>query len=236
VPSWRGHFHRRTVKRVVPRGDVPQTEPGNGHRTNLPTLTFGGDGPGTSTTASAPVPLYPLLFALYPLLASPASVSGGVFTALWDANSTAVCWACQEGSPIYCISILTLGVPVWNQPFSTSESLGFTPAFRHARKACVSFGLRVRRIVDASRQASAPWAHRCPRRFPGVQPDRSRRKTRQVVADMAVMFVSQRVHEHERFSELFGPDQESSAISLPAAIHFPHLRPPWGRGSFWDLS
>ena len=31
--------------------------------------------------------------------------------ALWDANSTPVCWGCQEGIPIYCISILTSGMP-----------------------------------------------------------------------------------------------------------------------------
>jgi len=138
----------------------------------LYSLTLWRGGPGTSTTDSAPVP------ALYPLLASPTSVSGGVFTALWDANSTAVCWACQEGSPIYCISVLTLGMPVWSRSFSTSESLGFTPAFQAAGKACVSFGLRVRRIVEANWQASAPWAHRYPRRFPGVQRDKFRRKTR----------------------------------------------------------
>ena len=72
--------------------------------------------------------------------------------------------------------------------------------------------------------------------FPGCNPTGPVGRLDQIVADMAVMFMSQRVHEHERFSELFGPDQESSAISLPAAIHFPHLRPPWGRGSFWDLS
>jgi hypothetical protein len=126
----------------------------------------------------APQPRFPPLFlALYPLLASPASVSGGVFTALWDANSTAVCWACQEGSPIYCISVLTLGMPVWSRSFSTSEFSRFTPAFEDARKACVSFGLRVRRIVEANWQASAPWAHRYPRRFHGVQRDKSRRKT-----------------------------------------------------------
>jgi hypothetical protein len=176
VPSWRGHFHRRTAKRVVPRGDVPQTEPGNGHRTNLSTsllLNPLAGRPGHLDHGFRPWSCsLPLCFA------SPASVSGGVFTALWDANSTAVCWACQEGSPIYCISVLTLGMPVWSRSFSTSESLGFTPAFQAAGKACVSFGLRVRRIVEANWQASAPWAHRYPRRFPGVQRDRFRRKTR----------------------------------------------------------
>ena len=32
------------------------------------------------------------------------------FEALWDANSTPVCWGCQEGIPIYCISVLASGM------------------------------------------------------------------------------------------------------------------------------
>jgi len=30
--------------------------------------------------------------------------------ALWDANSTTVCWGCQGGIPIYCIPVLTSGM------------------------------------------------------------------------------------------------------------------------------
>ena len=170
MPSWRGLFHRCIVKRVVPRGDVPRTEPGNGHRTNLSTSYPLAGRPGHLDHGFRPCSF---TFCLH----HPPSVSGGIFTALWDANSTAVCWACQEGSPIYCISVLTLGMPVWSQSFSTSEFSRFKPAFQDARKACVSFGLQVRRIVEASWQASAPWAHRYPRRFRGGQPDKSRRTT-----------------------------------------------------------
>src|SRR6185312_11536813 len=41
------------------------------------------------------------------------------FKALWDANSTPVCWGCQEGIPIYCISVLASGMPPPSPVFST---------------------------------------------------------------------------------------------------------------------
>jgi len=44
----------------------------------------------TSTVASAPV------------LTLTAPPFPEAFTALWDANSTPVCWGCQDGSPTYC--------------------------------------------------------------------------------------------------------------------------------------
>jgi hypothetical protein len=152
MPSWRGHFYRRTCQtRRSPRGcsaNRTGERPPHLPPTQQPLAGRPGHLDHGFRPCSFLFTLYSLLFTL--CFASPTSVSGSVFTALWDANSTAVCWACQEGSPIYCISVLTLGMPVWRQPFSTASYLGFRPAFRDARKACVSFGLRVRRIVEAS--------------------------------------------------------------------------------------
>jgi len=51
-----------------------------------------------------------------------ASVSES-FKALWDANSTPVCWGCQEGIPIYCISVLASGMLPPSSSFSTGRGL-----------------------------------------------------------------------------------------------------------------
>ena len=45
------------------------------------------------------------------------------FKALWDANTTPVCWGCQEGIPIYCISVLASGMLPPSSPFSTRRRL-----------------------------------------------------------------------------------------------------------------
>src|SRR2546428_6919225 len=85
-----------TVKVVVPRGGhlVKQNR---GTATAQPTRPAGGrnkcwrGGAGvTSTVASALV----LTLTAPPF---PEAV-----TALWDANSTPVCWGCQDSSPTYC--------------------------------------------------------------------------------------------------------------------------------------
>src|SRR5437867_880893 len=84
------------LKIVVPRGGHLM-RPNRGTATAQPTRPAGGrnkcwrGGPAfTSTVASAP--------GSYP---DRATVSGGVYS-LWDANSTPVCWGCQDGSPTYC--------------------------------------------------------------------------------------------------------------------------------------
>ena len=45
------------------------------------------------------------------------------FKALWDANSTPVCWGCQEGIPIYCISVLASGMLPLRALFPQPDSL-----------------------------------------------------------------------------------------------------------------
>jgi hypothetical protein len=61
-------------------------------------------------------------------IAQPRHVSiSKTFKALWDANSTPVCWGCQEGIPIYCISVLASGMPPPRPGFSTSLGFGRDP-------------------------------------------------------------------------------------------------------------
>ena len=96
LPSPRTVLTESTQCCRSPRGTFHQTEPGNGHRTANPSPNWrtephwrGGAG-FTSTVASAPV---------FTLTAPPFPEA---FTALWDANSTPVCWGCQDTSPTYC--------------------------------------------------------------------------------------------------------------------------------------
>lgn len=104
------------------------------------------------------------------------------FTAPWDANSTSVCWACQEGIPIYCISVLTLGMPASNpvlrEHFPQPISPGLMPASLVGGKACVSIGIWGFHGVGARVWLPAPWSHRCPQRFHGVRCGWCRRETR----------------------------------------------------------
>ncbi len=44
--------------------------------------------------------------------------------ALWDANSTTVCWGCQGNIPIYCIPVLTSGMLAPPPGFSTNSLPG----------------------------------------------------------------------------------------------------------------
>jgi hypothetical protein len=66
----------------------------------------------------------PLFSCSCPGIATP--LFSEAFKALWDANSTPVCWGCQEGIPIYCISVLASGMlplmPLFAQgDFSSSK-------------------------------------------------------------------------------------------------------------------
>jgi hypothetical protein len=106
---------------------------------------------------------------LTPAFASPASVFGSVLTAPWDANSTSVCWACQEGIPIYCISVLTLGMPASKRAFSTALPSRLMPASPDGGKPCVSTGIPEPPGPVAKARLPAPWRHRYPRRFHGVR-------------------------------------------------------------------
>jgi hypothetical protein len=87
----------RTNAKTRERSPHKQTRP------NERDLHYPGLRRSTSTSALA---LYFLI------LATPYKGSDvETLKALWDANSTPVCWGCQGGIPIYCISILTSGMP-----------------------------------------------------------------------------------------------------------------------------
>jgi len=66
------------------------------------------------------------------------------FKALWDANSTPVCWGCQEGIPIYCISVLASGMLPPRPGFSTRSDFrsatGKSPAARWSCATCICNG------------------------------------------------------------------------------------------------
>jgi hypothetical protein len=61
------------------------------------------------------------VFLLLPGIATPSFSEAS--KALWDANSTPVCWGCQEGIPIYCISVLASRMLVLAAGFSTERRL-----------------------------------------------------------------------------------------------------------------
>ena len=111
-PSDSRHFPQLDLSTVVaPSGGVQQTalqERGSGHRTSKPAQERGPlfiwqDG------ARSPQPERRSFVFLHLPGIRHAFVSEAL-KPLWDANSTPVCWGCQEGIPIYCISVLASGM------------------------------------------------------------------------------------------------------------------------------
>jgi hypothetical protein len=115
------HFPQPVLSTVVaPSGGVQQTATQNeGTATALQTrprrepLFLNCQGSARVTPTEAPILCF---LALVP---DRHAFVSGAFKALWDANSTPVCWGCQEGIPIYCISVLASGMLPPLSPFCT---------------------------------------------------------------------------------------------------------------------
>ena len=112
-PSFRGIFHSLTCQlSSLPREEfsTPQlqqnegtaTAPANPPKNGLPSSIW-------QAHPKSPQPRAPTLCFLTLAQLRHAFISEA-FKALWDANSTPVCWGCQEGIPIYCISVLASGM------------------------------------------------------------------------------------------------------------------------------
>src|SRR5580693_3237548 len=70
-----------------------------------------GSSEGTATALQNETEPDHLNLSTDPLFSAACSASSmPAIKALWDANSTPVCWGCQEGIPIYCISVLASGM------------------------------------------------------------------------------------------------------------------------------
>ncbi len=107
-PFFRGIFHSLTCQlSSLPREEFSEHKlRGSGHRTISPpnerVRHQTGERRVTSNTAS------PCVFLHLPRIATPSFRRRP--KALWDANSTTVCWGCQGDIPIYCIPVLTSGM------------------------------------------------------------------------------------------------------------------------------
>src|SRR6266702_3312992 len=102
---------------VVPRGDVPRTEPGTATAQPKasalqPQLVWRGGSGSPLTATSAPLVLF---LALHRRLRFPRRLQ-----ALWEANDTPVYGGCQYFNAIYCISILTREMRLSRAAFSTT--------------------------------------------------------------------------------------------------------------------
>ena len=51
----------------------------------------------------------------------------------------------------------------------------------------------------------------------------------EIIADVALVFATERVDEEQGFGQLPSPDQKTGAINLPFGCSIPHIIQPWGR-------